>query len=593
MGVSYLDNRYRINGLLAAEATAMQNLEKLCNACGCWLTYDIHEGHWAVIINKSEPSKYHFDNSNIIGPITISSTGIYNLYNSVKVSFPRVDIRDQRDFVQITIPQEDRYPNEPDNVLEINYDIVNDPVQAQLLGFIELKQNRVDRIIKFQTDYSKIQVRAGDVIDVTNSVYNFVNKKFRVVTVREVEADTINIEVTALEYDEGVYDENNLNRYARSDQNGIIALGALPAPATPVVTKIEFDTRPRIVANTHITGGVVESVEFWYSLDAALPESSRNYSLLTTKKPTNGTAFPINETIQAEYDGLNAGNIIIKTRSINSGATSVFSTPTATLFAPKQTTDAISSLTSVVDSLGNQITDLPATTIMTNVDGLFSSNANVAQSPTGIYGTFLNVFQANTNVNLATTAGKTNIDTSYSYWTTSQFTTLYNTQTGGTIPYGSSSPFAGSTSYSDGLYALFTVDPQTYKQFQIFIEFPVVTWDVQLKNAAGTTVTKTKSSFAPSIIEVRYTIDGVTFYNVGATIGGPDSQNILLTIPPTAYGYSYVQEGVYIVTCNPQSVQDITHEGSQQFLWPYNFRGAIDQPFLTGRVMTIQGYGWR
>lgn len=591
MGLSYLDGRYKINGLLAAEATVMQNLEKLCNACGTWLTYDIHEGHWAVIINKSEASKYSFDNSNIVGPITISSTGIYNLYNSVKVSFPHVDLKDQRDFVQITVPAEDRYPNEPDNVLELNYDIVNDPVQAMLLGFIELKQNRVDRIVKFQTDYSKLQVKAGDVIDLTNSVYGFVNKKFRVVTVREVEADTINVEIVALEYDEGVYDETNLNRYARSDQNGIISIGALPPPAVPTITKIEFDTRPRIVANTNITSGVVEAVEFWYSLDAALPEASRNYTLLTTQRPKNGSAFAVNEPIEAEYDGLSAGNIVIKTRSINSSASSSFSTPTATLFAPKQSTDAISTTTAVVNSSGVAITDLPATTIMTNVDGLFSSNANVSQSPTGIYGTFLNVFQANTAVDLRATAGKTNIDVVAFGSTPSDTATKFNTYTNGNVAYGN--VYSGNTNplSGEGVLALFHVEPTDYyKQYQIFTQQPSGLMTYEYKNSANVTITRDINGYIPCLINYYYAPENLsTISFIGSQPTGLDTQGTAVTIPPSG---SYVAQGYYFVYIHPYPMQMPLHEGATPQIYPYYFRSVFNQPSSSAGTQ-INGYGWK
>jgi hypothetical protein len=597
MGFSQTDGRYKINGLLATEATVMQNMEKICNACGTWLTYDIQAGKWSLVINRAGDSIYSFDNSNIVGPLTISSTGIYNLYNSVKVSYPRQDIRDQRDFVQITIPSGDLYPNEPVNVLELNYNIINDPIHATLLGLIELKQNRVDRVVKFQTDYSKIQVKAGDIIDITNEVYQFVNKKFRVVSVRESDSDAIMVEITALEYDADVYDESDLNRYTRSDQNGIVSIGALQPPSIPSITKYELDSRPRIVANTQIVGGVVEAVEFWYSTDAALPETSRNYNLLTTQRPKNGSAFAINDPIIAEYDGLDAGNIVVKVRSINNQSTSQFSTPTAVLYSPVQTTNNISNTTGVTDAGGNSITNLNATTLFTKVDGLFDSNANVSQSSTGIFGQFLNVFQSNTAVDLRTTAGKTNIDTVYLAATISAFESTFNSKTGGNVSYGNTYPYTGSANSTDGIYASFDIPAYTYTQYQIFVNPPVCDWLVQSERANSAVKTTSLTSIVPIIMDTYYSSDGITYQYTGLTYGGRDSQLLNLTLPGiVSYnGKSWVQAGRYRITINPVSIDEITHEGASPSLWPYYFNNTRTQPYLAlvNSALIIQGYGWK
>jgi hypothetical protein len=241
-------NRYTINGLIGTADTVMDNLEKICAAAGCWLTYDIHQGAWAVIINKpgnvEVDGTRSFNDSNIIGSISISTTGIDGLYNSVNVTFPHEDLFNQPDVIQVSIPLADRFPNEPDNTLELTYGLVSDPVQAMLLGAMELRQSRVDKIIKFQTDFSKINVKAGDLIDVTNSVYGFNKKVFRVITVSE--ADTtdgdINIIITALEYDANVYDEADLSRDFRFTENGIYSGVATPLSETSTaVTNVAAD----------------------------------------------------------------------------------------------------------------------------------------------------------------------------------------------------------------------------------------------------------------------------------------------------------------------------------------------------------------
>lgn len=203
----------------------MSNMKTLASASGCWITYDITQGKWAVVINQAGSSVKSFDNSNILGGINIGGTGVTELYNKVEFNFPNKDILDQYDTMTIEIPSGDRFPNEPDNTLNYTLDCINDPVQANLLASRELKQSRVDKVIQFRTDFTSIGLKAGDLIDITSDVYEYTNKMFRIVTISEEDGDDNNIilAITALEYDEDVYDDSGLTRTAKTTNSGIIS----------------------------------------------------------------------------------------------------------------------------------------------------------------------------------------------------------------------------------------------------------------------------------------------------------------------------------------------------------------------------------
>lgn len=220
---------YRINGIIDTSKSVLENLNNLCTASGCWLTYDISTGKWCVIINKTGTSVASFDDSNIIGSINVSGTGINELYNSVSIEFPHADLRDQKDYIDLEIPEADRFENEIDNKLNIQTDLINDPVTAQYMANVELKQSRVDKIIEFRTDYSKISLKAGDLIDITNSMYGYTNKVFRIIKVEEDDGDTLNISISALEYDANVYSTSGLVRTERTKRNGILIRTMNPA----------------------------------------------------------------------------------------------------------------------------------------------------------------------------------------------------------------------------------------------------------------------------------------------------------------------------------------------------------------------------
>lgn len=355
-GTSTLPYRYRINGVLSTDKTVMQNMEMICGACQSWLTYDISQGKWAVLINQPGNSSVSFNNSNIVGPISVQGTGLRDLYNSVRVEFPNLDLNDDLDFIEATIPAGDRNANEPDNTLTINLDLVNDPVMAESLGIIELKQSRVDRVIKFTTDYTHLGVQAGDLIDVTNSVLGYTNKVFRVISMAEQDAEDggLNITITALEYDADVYNLDDIFRFERSNQNGLVTIGDVGIPTTPVITAFANSVRPRTTISTTVPTGIVDGIEFWFSTDGS------NYILLSTETPTTD-AFTYGQTVTYDYDKFQVtSNVYAKCRALNSTTTSDYSSVGSLLnFAPQQTTDAIKDgQTSILNSSGGGIATL-------------------------------------------------------------------------------------------------------------------------------------------------------------------------------------------------------------------------------------------
>ena len=376
MGISVLPYRYRINGVVSTDKTVLQNMETLAGAAQSWINYDVNAGLWSVVINTTGLSQASFNDSNIIGGISVQGTGLRELYNSVRVEFPHVDLNDEPDFVEITIPAEDRNPNEPDNTLNIQFDVINDPVMAEMLGMIELKQSRVDRVITFTTDYSYIGLKAGDLIDVTNSMLGYTNKMFRIINISESDGDTgaINLQIQALEYDANVYSTDDLYRYARSNQNGLTSIGAIDPPTTPVITAREQDARPGVVIDTTVPSGVVDGIEFWFSTD------NTNYVLLSTERPAGGGTYAFGDTVSYDYDAFTVtGNVYAKCRAVNSTTSSDYS-PVGSLlnFAPVQVTDAIGQNTQILDSGGSALPlllALPA--LLKGVDTFLNGNANM------------------------------------------------------------------------------------------------------------------------------------------------------------------------------------------------------------------------
>jgi hypothetical protein len=386
-GAETLADRYQINGLIDTKNPVLQNAEAILNATASWLSYDTHEGKWGVVINKADTSTASFDDSNIIGSISLSGTGLQDLYNSVKVQFPHRELRDSADFYNIAVPTSSipadwtpfsRNSNEEDNTLELTYDIINEPVQAQMLGLIELKQSRIDKIIQFQTDFGYYNIKAGDIVDVTNSRFGFTSKLFRVISITEVQEDggALQMSITALEYDVNVYSIADLYRFTRSDIDGIIPLGAIGAPGTPVVSKFEQDARPRVLISTTAPSGLVEGIEYWLTTDVSTSDDfNRSYTLIATKKPVGGGVYTSGTAVVLDYDNLGTTNFFIKTRGFNTTTVGPFSSVSGLVeFAPVQTTNAIDANTQAFDSTGALLGTLALTTLLGKLADLFTSS---------------------------------------------------------------------------------------------------------------------------------------------------------------------------------------------------------------------------
>lgn len=214
--------QFEINGLIDTNNQVFDNLNSIANASGCFLTWDPSIGKWSVILNTNASSVKSFDDSNIIGEINISGTGVTELYNKASVSFPNKDTRDSTDVIEVTIDNDDRYPQEIDNILELQLPIVNDPVHAQYLATRELKQSRLDLIVEFRSNFTANTLKAGDIIDISNSGYGFTNKLFRVIQIEELDDDDGNVifSILAQEYNADIYTADLEYDY-RTSFNGI------------------------------------------------------------------------------------------------------------------------------------------------------------------------------------------------------------------------------------------------------------------------------------------------------------------------------------------------------------------------------------
>lgn len=365
--------RYKINGVIDTARPVLQNIDNITNSLACWIAYDVTDGKWAVVINKAIASTFSFTDNNIIGPINVGGTGMDNLYNSVEATFPNNDLLDSSDFVryELTTQSGTRKVNEPDLTLSLNYPLVNDPIQAGLLGVLEMKQGRVETTVTFTADYTATTVTGGDVVSITNTAHGFTNKLFRVLKTEELNNDGITIKITGMEYDATVYD-NALTRKTYIPDDGIYTLGAIGKMTKPVAKRIggyplaeEVALGPPVApestiarqphikitsdVDSSVPAGLIEGIEVWiYKIpDTELEypgtgtqweaddDGLREYELHTVLRPDPGGSYNAGDSISYEimenispktgYQGSGWANLLVKLRCVNSLTSGVYS----------------------------------------------------------------------------------------------------------------------------------------------------------------------------------------------------------------------------------------------------------------------------
>jgi hypothetical protein len=324
--------RYKINGVINAGQSVLSNIDTILTACDSWMAYSPPTGKWSIIINKAESTAYTFNDNNIIGEVRVSATDITSSINAVEAKFPNSQNKDQPAFVNIETPSGLLYPNEPVNKASLNFDLVNNSVQAHYLANRILEQAREDLIVSFSTTYYGIQVDAGDVVSVTNSGYGWTNKLFRVMRVNEVSLGdgTLGARLDMSEYNAQVYDNQDITQFSPVANSGTPSPSYFSALTFPSVTGYPTATVPNFSVAVGIPAtGRVTTISLYYTT-AAVPTPS-DWKLLTTAYASNATPYTPSSTYTFTNQILSANSYLFAytvgnetSQSSLSGASSLF-----------------------------------------------------------------------------------------------------------------------------------------------------------------------------------------------------------------------------------------------------------------------------
>jgi hypothetical protein len=340
-----VQSRFRFDGVLDTNQSAMSNLQGMATCCDCLIKYNEITGTWGVIVQSPDYDiSMDINDSNMVSAIQITPLDIASSYNIVEMKFPDVEYQDSFNtatFDLAEIAPELLYPNEPVNKASISLPLVNNDVRAQLLSQRVLKSGREDLQVLVDINYEGIQLEAGDIVTITNANYGWVAKEFRINKVVEKFASNgaITAALTLAEFNAEVYEDTNITQFTPAPNSGLpspTTFGTIPAPVVggslPTATLPNFQ-----VTVTASSGGVIQYAEIWYSAFSN-PTTDQLIFVTTTEVKSSGNPYSPGSTLPAvTLFNIPSGNWYFFSRMVNSIGTSAYS-PASSVFTWKPTT---------------------------------------------------------------------------------------------------------------------------------------------------------------------------------------------------------------------------------------------------------------
>jgi hypothetical protein len=329
--------RFKFNGVIDPVNTVLQNLQDMANSCDCLLKYNEIYGVWSIIVQTPDyVVETDINDTNMVSSLSITSMDISNTYNVAECQFPDKTTNSSFNtaiFDLSIIDPSLLYANEPVNKQTIKLPLVDNNVQAQLLAVRFLKAARLDLQVTCSLNYVGLELEAGDVVTITNSIYGWVAKLFRIIkVVQKFSTDgAITVDLTLQNYDPTVFNDADITQFTLGSDTGLPnpnIFGTVPAPT--VSNSLQSAPVPSFQVNvTSSSAGITQYAEVWYSAYAT-PLMSQMIFAGTTAVQSNGNPYGNNVALPAVVlTGISAGNWYFFSRMVNSLAKSAFSSASA------------------------------------------------------------------------------------------------------------------------------------------------------------------------------------------------------------------------------------------------------------------------
>jgi len=325
--------RFEFNGTLDTSQKIMNNIQSMADCADCLVKYNEITGLWGVIVQTSIYSvAMNINDSNIIGPLSITPIDISNSFNIIETKFPDSSQQDSFNAATFNLAELNPsllFPNEPVNKQSVSLYLTNNSVTAQYIANRMLEAAREDLQIQCEINYIGLELEAGDIVTVTNTNYGWSSKLFRVMKVIEKFGDngTITASLSLAEYNPAVYDDYNVTQFTPAPNTG------LPSPTTfgtvypPVITaQYPSITNPAFTIRIQTSSaGISDYAEIFYSAYQYPTDSQLIFAGTTAIQPA-GVPYVVNTYMpNVQLFNIPAGDWYFFTRMINNLASSNYS----------------------------------------------------------------------------------------------------------------------------------------------------------------------------------------------------------------------------------------------------------------------------
>ena len=218
--------RYTLNGVVDTGRTSLEVIREMLTACRGMLVFT--GGVYRLLIDKPETAAFAFTEDNIIGAWSISLGDKTNTYNRVQANFFNPARAWQPDIATI----DSTTLRTQDNGLllerEITLPFTSDEATAKQIATINLNQSRQQVLTEFTATIAGLRCEVGDVVTITHTTPGWSSKKFRILRMALQNNDEVR--VTALEYDETVYDFGTIATSDATPNTNLPSLTSVVAP---------------------------------------------------------------------------------------------------------------------------------------------------------------------------------------------------------------------------------------------------------------------------------------------------------------------------------------------------------------------------
>ncbi len=218
--------RYTLNGVVDTGRTSLEVIREMLTACRGMLVFT--GGVYRLLIDKPETAAFAFTEDNIIGAWSISLGDKTNTYNRVQANFFNPARAWQPDIATI----DSTTLRTQDNGLllerEITLPFTSDEATAKQIATINLNQSRQQILTEFTATIAGLRCEVGDVVTITHTTPGWSAKKFRILRMALQNNDEVR--VTALEYDETVYDFGTIATSDATPNTNLPSLTSVVAP---------------------------------------------------------------------------------------------------------------------------------------------------------------------------------------------------------------------------------------------------------------------------------------------------------------------------------------------------------------------------